>query len=264
MKRYLVLLIAVLCSLGIMAPSVVAATDTSSLSPTWQTWEQQALSAVGSYRGHGPVTPTALPGPVSTSSVSTADGVVSVQQETIITRDDSGAVLLDVAVLGSQQVVVTEYGSASNYSGTTLVLRSGSTSIAGTYPLASASTSASTAALRHPRHLVASLVTIGGCFPAPQRPTVIGSTFGPLVQGEGTVRCTVSENLAAIVSLYVGATHVGTSATGSDTGTTLAVNSYFGCSSGGPNTFHTAELYSVNGIVQGGATSTGASLGCQS
>jgi hypothetical protein len=71
------------------------------------------------------------------------------------------------------------------------------------------------------------------------------------------------ESLAEIVSLYEGSTHVGTTASNTDSGTFLGVNSYDGCTViTGTHSFHTAELWSVNGTVQGGATSINSNLHC--
>ena len=110
----------------------------------------------------------------------------------------------------------------------------------------------------------ARLVTIGGCFPNPQPPGVIGSTFGPLVDGEGIITCGTSESLAEIVALYRGSTHVGTTATGSGGGTFLGINSYYGCSViSGTHAFQTDELWAVNGTVRGGAASHTSNLHCQ-
>jgi hypothetical protein len=185
-----------------------------------------------------------------------------------------------MALLGGTQLVVNEMSPAASYRGETLVLQPGSSTIVGTYPLRGATRSdattatdrshrsvdASDAVLHNTRgggRAIARLVTIGGCYADPQAPTVIGSTFGPLIQGEGIITCLTSESLSEIVSLYRGSTHVGTTATGSGGGTFLGVNSYDGCTViTGTHSFHTAELWSVNGTVQGGATSVSSNLRC--
>ncbi|HVX23125.1 MAG TPA: hypothetical protein VHB02_17425 [Acidimicrobiales bacterium] len=238
---------------ALVAPLTATAVTTEALSPTWQSWQADALHAVSTIRDQGPVTLAALPGPISVSLVDTSSGPITIEQQSIEAQDGSGKVDLTLASLDGQQLTVTVAGASS---ATVLVLDPNGTTIQHEYQVPTIQTSS-----HHGRARV-HLVTIGGCHPYAYPPMVIGSIFGPLVDGLGTINCSVTEDLAAIVSLYIGGTHVGATATGSDSGTYLGVNSFFSCSSGGPNTFHTAELWSVNGVVQGGTTSTGASLGC--
>ncbi|HVX20247.1 MAG TPA: hypothetical protein VHB02_02755 [Acidimicrobiales bacterium] len=250
----------------------------------WSTFRQSALAAVSTYRGSGAVTIVETPSSVSTSTVTTADGVISVAQQSFVATDDAGTVDVNVTLLGGRQLVVSEVDPGANYRGAALVLRPGTSSISGAYALPGtghAAADATTASLVRPIHhrhggIVASgavahnsrgatarLVTIGGCRATPAAPTVIGSTFGPLIDGAGVIRCSIGESLAQIVSIYEGGTHVGSTATGSGAGTLLIVNSYAPCTTiGGTNSFHTAELWSVNGTLQGGATSSSANLQC--
>ena len=275
----------VVASAGLPAMTAGAATATG-----WPTLRQSALAAVSAYRGDGAVTVTETPSPVSTSTVTTADGVISVAQQSFVAADGSGAVDVNVTLLGGRQLVVNEANPAANYQGEALVLRPGSSSVAGAYALpgakrastADATTAslvrtighhligqhhggvvASTAVANHRSGAIARLVTIGGCYADPSAPVVIGSTFGPLIDGEGVISCSIAEALAQIVSDYQGSTHVGTTNSGTDSGKWLGVNSYAPCTTiGGTNSFHTAELWSVNGSLQGGATSPNANLHC--
>lgn len=262
MKKLVAVLIAAVAPLVMLAIPASASTASQALSPSWQTWQHQALAAVGSYRDHGQVSMTSLPSPVSTSSIETSSGPVQVTQQSFTAQDSAGSVGVNVTVLGSQQVVVTSFSPGSSSGPQILVLTPGTSKVANAYTANAAGQTAQTSGARKGRTKV-QLVTIGGCSAAAYAPSVIGSIFGPLVDGEGTISCSISETLAAIVSLYVGTTHVGTTAGGTDVGTFLGVNSYDPCVSGGPATFHTAELWSVNGTLQGGGTSGGSYLGCE-
>ena len=88
--------------------------------------------------------------------------------------------------------------------------------------------------------------------------------YGYLIQGAGVIECYNSETLSIIASLYEGSTHVGTSAGGSGSGTIYSINAYAYCNRiSGTNGFHTAQIWSVNGNLQGGATSGTSYLNCQ-
>jgi|HubBroStandDraft_6_1064221.scaffolds.fasta_scaffold152026_2 hypothetical protein len=266
----------------VMTPSASAS---SAATANWSTLEQTGLGAASAYRGDGALTAVGSASPVSDSTVTTASGVISVAQRTVVADDTSGTVLLNLTLLGGRQLVVTELSPGAGFAGATLVLKPGTSTVAGTYPRpgndgtatttgaargGSIAAETSTATLREvlspthrSRHSVDRLVTIGGCAPYPAAPGVIGSTFGPLVQGEGVIECGTTETLSQVVSDYRGGTHVGTTATGSDRSTVLDVNAYYGCTViGGTNGFHTAELWSVHGTLQGGATSGTANLHC--
>jgi hypothetical protein len=268
-----------LSALPVVTPSASASPTTQT---SWSTLDQTGLAAASTYRAEGALTVVGSPSPVSDSTVTTASGVVSVAQRTVVAEDTSGTVLVNLTLLGGRQLVVTERSPGAGLAGATLVLEPGSSTVAGTYPqpaIAGTATSAtghgstvpiSTATWRRvsqaahrSRPGVDRLVTIGGCDPYPAPPSVIGSTFGPLVEGEGVTSCLTTETLALVVADYRGGTHVGNTATGSGRGTWLGITAYDGCSViSGTNGFHTAQLWSVNGIVQGGATSGTASLHC--
>ena len=278
--------VAALVSVAGAVSAVPIVTSSASASPTaasWSTLDRTGLAAASAYRGDGPLTAVGNPSPVSDSFVITASGTVSVAQRTVVAVDTSGTVLLNLTLLGSRQLIVTELSSGSSYSGAVLVLEPDSSTVEGVYPRPStteapATTSvhraavgrASVATLREPsssgprsRGGVDRLVTIGGCFPNPQTPGVIGSTFGPLVMGEGIISCGTPETLSQIVSIYRSGTQVGGSGSGSNSSNYLAVNAYYGCTViGGTNPFVTAELWSVNGVVQGGRTSGTGNLHC--
>lgn len=251
-------------SLMVIPSGIVGASGTT---PSWSSLRQSAYQAVASYQGTAsPLVIQGHPSSISDSSATTdSDGVISVEQETVVTSNAQGGTeILGLNLLGGRQLVVDVYGPTSGSGGEILVLQPGSPEIAGSYPLyaGTSASSANTARHRGGRSQIR-LVTIGGCSGFAYPPGVIGSTFGPLVQGDGTISCLTGESLAALVSLYVGSTHVGTTAGGTDIGTYLSVNSYFGCHSGSA-TFHTAELWSVNGSLQGGTTSSPSSLQCAS
>lgn len=273
----------VVCSATIITFTALPASASQS-SPNWLDLQQTALTVVGQYRGHGPVGMVGQPSSPSSSSMTTPSGVVSVTQEFIEASDQAGTVVVQVVLLGGQQLVVSEMNPEQGYEGATLVLQPGSSAIAGVYPLhgQASGTSDSDAtvhrSIRRSRgavqaidatssssgHRVDRLVTIGGCHPAPQAPGVISSMYGYLIQGEGVIECYNSETLSLIVSIYEGSTHVGTTAGGSGSGIIYGLDAYAYCNViSGTNSFHTAQLWSVNGNLQGGATSGSSNLHCQ-
>ncbi len=245
----------------VVIPSGLASASSSTTS--WTSLRQMAYEAVGSYQGTS--TPLVLqghPSSISESSATTVSGeVISVEQETVVASNAEGATeVLGLSLLGGRQLAVSVFGPSAGTEGAILVLQPGSPEIAGSYPLHAAWQGSSFNGAAHRGRSAARLVTIGGCAGYAYPPTVIGSTFGPLVQGAGTISCLTGESLAAIVSLYVGSTHVGTTASGTDVGDYLVVNSYDPCTSGSA-TFQTDELWAVNGNIEGGTTGR-ASLQC--
>ena len=271
------------------AAATTAATASSApagAAPNWTSLLQAALQATAAYRGSGPLTASGPAGAVALSAVTTAAGTITVAQRTVEATDGSGTVLLQLVFLGGTQLVVDETSPSDGFRGATLVLEPGSSVVAGVYPLpgtvpttatdaatsipsrrshrrATATDAVLTTTTRDRHQPRARLVTVGGCYGDPQTPGVIGSMYGPLVQGEGVVDCGVSEDMSVIVSLYQGSTHVGTTAGGSATGDYLGVNAYYGCTTiTGTNSFHTAELWAINGNLQGGDTSSSANLHC--
>jgi hypothetical protein len=258
-----------------------AATSTSSATPNWSSLEQSALGVTAGARGDGTLDVAGLPSPVAQSTITTPSGPVSLAQQTVVATDRSGVVVLALDLLGGRQLVVNEMSPANGDQGETLVLAPGTSTVTGTYQLPGASqATAETAAVRtssHRRgtgivasdgvlhrggHHVATLVTAGGCYPVPESPGVIGSIYGPLVQGTGVIDCTSSaETLAEIVGLYRSSTEM-SNATGSDYGSYLGINAYTPCYSSSAHSFQTDELWAVNGSVQGGAASGWSSLDC--
>jgi hypothetical protein len=287
MKRYTgPLLAALLPIVGVgalaLAPTAVsAATSTGSGTANWSSLEQTALGVTASARGDGSLDVAGLPSPVAQSTITTASGPVSLAQQTVVATDQSGVVVLDLALLGGRQLVVSEMSPAANDQGETLVLAPGTSTVTGTYRLAGASqATAQTAALRTASHRhgtgiiasdgvlqrgghhVATLTAAGGCFPAPQEPGVISSVYGPLIQGTGVIDCTSSpETLSQIIGLYMGSTQL-SNAGGASYGSYLAINAYSPCYSSSGHWFQTAELWSINGTLQTGADSGWSALSC--
>ena len=257
-------------------PAVGAAGTAGAGTPsvTWPSLEHTALVVAAAQRGDGSLVPNGAATAVVRSSVTTAEGPVGVAQRTVVAVDGSGPVVVQLSLLGGSQLVVDEQSPTDVSGGAVLVLRPGSDHVVGTYPIdrPTAATpvdvsgrvveAVETAPL-HPPHPRRRLVTAGGCYGSPQTPLVIGSTFGPLVQGEGIVSCSLSESLSVIAALYSGSSQLGTAAGGSATGYYLAVDVYYGCSlTTGTRSFHTAELWAVDNVLEGGATSGSANLHC--
>lgn len=245
--------------------------------PERSTVQGQAVQAVAGFLGDAGLQSVATSGPVVTSTVATASGPVTVLQWTLVASDASGPVVLSLSWLGGTQLVVTETRPVDGFSGETLVLVPGSSSIQGTYQVGRSAASAAAShrvapgavavaahfAVLHPRgnHQRAQLVTYLGCYPAPQNPTVIGSVYGPLIQGEGIVDCSTPRSLGIIAGIYKGYARVGT-ASGSGYGYYYSLNAYAPCYASGGNYFVTTELWSVNGAQQPGTQSGWSYLDC--
>jgi hypothetical protein len=240
------------------SPSMVTA------SPDWAALEQQALGAVTSYQDIGPLSAV---GPMSGSTASSfplADGRrVPVQQRSVITSDGQ---VLDLVLLGGTQLVVA---TASATGSSMMVLRPGTSTVVGVYPLVTAGGSSGgpggavgTAAGGPPAVLTS---TPGNCYAAPGAPGVVGSAYGPLVMGVGEVVCYSSnENISILASIDENGVQVSGTAGGSGYTSFLQVAVYSQCTPvSWTNAFQTAELWSINGVLEGGAVSSASYLGCQ-
>jgi hypothetical protein len=259
------------------ATASVAANTGSTTGSQWGQLQDAALAATANYRGDGPLHATEPPTPVSSSTITGT--TITLQQRTLVTADSSGTVVLQLSLLGGQQLVVDEVAATAAFAGAALVLRPGSDAIAGAYPIPGGGVTRTTSAKRR-RHTSepitvdtlhlpttesgARLDATGGCGPAPQLPRVITSTFGPLVQGLGIIECVQSETLSIIVGLYRGFfTHVGATSGTSGYSSYLGHDAYAPCSYiSGTHDFRTSQLWSVNGNYQGGSTSGESALHC--
>lgn len=260
------------------APAATSApASTSTSTATWSSLEQAALQATAGYRDTGPLTVVGTPSAAISSTVATPSGELSVAQRSLVATNATGTVDMVLALLGGSQLVVNEVGQTSSEPGAALVLRPGTSQIAGAYPLTKTSTATTTAAgpahtirtvdaLAHDgalRHRPAHLDTTGGCYPAPSYPVVVTTGFGPLIDGLGGVRCLQYETMGLIVSVYHLGTREGTPNSGSGGGYYLGVNAYAFCYHiTGWHAFRTTQLWSVNGVLQGGATSSYNTLHC--
>lgn len=244
---------------GTSSPTPGSGSDIFGAGSSWSTLEAVALRAVSNYRGDGPLTADVPPSPVLVSSVSTPSQVVGISQRTVVADDGSGTVVVQMSLLGNEQLVVDEMAPSSGFRGDALVLAPGSGAVESSVALPGASITGALSGSTSPP----GPATVPGCYGDPQSPTVIGSIFGPLVQGEGVVVCLSAEPLGVIVSIYQGGSQVGGTAGGTGTGNYLAVDAYSPCTViAGTSTFQTAELYSVYGALQGGGVSAFSSLHC--
>jgi len=232
--------------------------------PDWATLEQQALGAVASYQRIGPLAATGGLSPAAASSFTLADGTaVPVVQRSVTTSDGQ---VLDLVLLGGRQLVVT---AASSVGGAVVVLEPGSSQVSAAYPLAATSGSSN-----GPGAPVgtgtggASAVltsTPGYCYAEPGTPGVVGSIYGPLVMGVGEVICYSSaENISILASIDENGSQVSGTSGASGYTSLLQVAVYSQCTPvGWDNAFQTAQLWSINGTLEGGAVSPVAWLGCQ-
>jgi hypothetical protein len=263
-RRVLLLVVALVSAL---VPVLTVGVGSGSADPTtsWGTWMGQAFDAIESSSG-ATVVPLGDDSAVDRFELQIVGGPsVSVEQRTVLVADGTTDVLVGVTVLGGQQLVVDLIDPTTG-DATTLVL-------------APDSSNANQRVQVHARrHLLVSSGTAvsgdapaavaGGCYASPDNPFVIGSVYGPLVKGIGVVSCPYgNEKLAVTASLYertaTGSTHVGNGGTGSVFGTYLAVDAYDACSASTGHQFQTAQLWSVNGVLEAGATSGWPTLGCK-
>lgn len=232
--------------------------------PDWATLEQQAFGAVAGYQRIGPLAATGGLSPAAESSFTLADGTaVPVVQRSVTTSDGQ---VLDLALLGGSQLVVT---AASSVGGTVVVLKPGSAQISAAYPLVAHGSSSTgpgapvgTAAGGATAVLTS---TPGNCYPEPGSPGVVGSIYGPLVMGVGEVICySNNENISILASIDENGSQVSGTSGASGYTSLLQVAVYSQCTPvGWDNAFQTAQLWSINGTLEGGAVSPVAWLGCQ-
>jgi hypothetical protein len=231
-------------------PSGASASSASVATATWASYVATGLAVSAAARGDGPLTLRAPGSPVVDSTVDAPDGPVAIAQQTLVAADRSGEVVVSLTVLGGAQLVVDEMSPSAGFAGKVIVLEPGSSTVAGTYP--------------QPAGVVAPAAgTTHGCRGYPQAPVVIGSGFGPLIEGHGVVGCTTTASINLIVSLYKSGTHVGTTAAGSSTTTYYVVTSYAPCTAiSGTHPFQTDQLWDTPGSGVNGNTSSTANLKC--
>lgn len=251
-------LVAVMCAaLGLTASSAVpAGAARTAAGGRWATMMDEAFTAISNAEAVGTVTQAGTLSSTSSVTVTDSNGdPVEVQQRSVLATDDSGLLLVGMDLLGDSQLVVDAIDPSTG-DGTTLVLNPGSDTV-----------HSQSALLPQRGHGAERAAVAGGCYASPDAPLVIGSVFGPLVKGTGVISCPyANENLALIASLYTsssgGAYAVGKGGSTSTYGTYLSEDAYFGCSPSAGHGFETAQLWSVNGGLQPGATSPWSSLGC--
>ena len=249
--------------------------------PSWVSLEQTALQATSGARGDGTLNIAGLPSVPAQSMITTPSGPVSLAQQTIVGTDHSGTVVVDLALLGGRQLIVNELSPGDNFEGQTLVLQPGTSRVSHSYHIAGArSRGANTTALKkspgssgiitasdgvyHPGSdgNRATLAAAGGCWAYPQNPGVIGSIYGPLIQGTGVIDCSLAnENLSMIVGLYQTGSSSWT-AGGSAYGSYLGENVYAPCYSSSVHGFQTVEQWAVNSVYQGAVGSGISYYGC--
>jgi hypothetical protein len=275
LRSILVAASAVAGLLGAVAPvafQTAASADPAPIPASdWPALFGQAFTAVQAYDNAGPV--VAMSGnstPINTW-LQTPSGRVAVNQSSELASDSDGTMLVGVSDLGEQQLVVDALDPDSG-TGVTLVLQPATEDVASSHRLHPATANAgkdkgkgegkgkNTGAGSTG---VATPATAGGCYPTPTTPVVVGSVFGPLVQGTGIVSCPYSpESISLIADLYRWGASAGNSGGGSTYGTSLAINVFSACHASGANPYDTGELFSVNGYEQYGARSGTSWLGC--
>lgn len=234
----------------------------------WPTLFNQAFSAVQSYENAGPVTGTSTNSTPVNSWLHTPSGDVAVNQSSELATDNTDTLLIGVSDLGEQQLLVNIIIPGTG-DPTTLVLAPASQGSQGGESAQALHGSIQEIVKGKERKAPSAggaggltPDTDGGCYEEPTAPVVVGSVFGPLVQGTGVVDCPLgAESVSLIATLYRWSTSVA-SGGGSTYGSSLAVNVYSACNPSGNNPYATAELFSVNGSLAGGATSKTEWLGC--
>lgn len=242
--------------------SPVGARVVDSSAPNWSSLEQNALQAVSGYQDVGPLSAAGPLSDTAQSSFTEADGQqIPVVQRSVATSDGQA---LNLTLLGGTQLVVT---TASAVGGTIVVLQPGTSTVSEAYALGSPgeSTAPSTPATSAAGGATAVLTAAGGCFADPGAPGVIGSIYGPLVMGVGEVQCSYSdEDISILASIDENGVQVSGTAGGSAYSSYLQVVVYSECTPvSWTNAFQTAELWSINGVLQGGAVSGANWLNCE-
>jgi hypothetical protein len=261
MRRRVLLLVVALVS--VLAPAVGLRQTAASADQNWNDWMSQAFDAIQNSQGFGQIVQQGDLSAVSHTSLSLPGvGTVSVQQRTVVISDGTTSDLVGLTVLGEEQEMVDVINPV-NGDDTTLVLAPYSSNVNDSVHVRQ----------RHHQDVAPAPTgdaprVAGGCYASPDAPFVVGSVYGPLVKGIGVVSCPYgNESLSVMASLYErsgsGSTHVGNGGSASVFGTYLAVDAYDGCTPSTGHAFQTAQLWSVNGTLQSGASSAWATLGCR-
>src|SRR6185437_11489097 len=130
---------------AVVSPTMASAATTAPLTtasgtPNWEALEQSALQAAANAQGEPTLNVAGLPSVPVRTTVTTPSGPVSLSQETVVSTGRSGTVVVNVAVLGGRQEIVSEMNADQNFAGETLVMAPGSSSqVTATYGLPGAS-----------------------------------------------------------------------------------------------------------------------------
>lgn len=237
----------------VFGPVVGLASEPASADPPWPSLVLQAEAAIAAKTG-SPVPEAITPlSATTTANVQTVTGGVVQASETTFMATASGAnYTIGLTLLGGQQLLV-DYGTPGSSVIDVLTL------VPGTSQIASAAQLSSQAGVQP---------DTSNCYPIAYSPTVVGTIYGPLIEGIGGAGCSYSpEVLGAIVALYSNGSGVGNASGGSSSPNAvysyIAPYDYAPCYSSSANAFNTAVIYSVNGTVAGGGSSGNSWLDCQ-
>lgn len=224
------------------------------------TLQAEALEVVESVRGAGPaVVVTSMTAGGASTFTSSTGASVDVSQGSLVAQDADGTILVGASLLGGSQLVVEMTGLSSGQS-TIAVSDPGSTAVEEVDGPFQATVLASPDAGSD-----GASPDTNSCTDYFDTPTVIGSSFGPLIDGYGGISCNYDAYPALIVGLQEldngTATGIGNDADASGT-TSASTNAYAPCTSGGPNDFRTIILYNFNGGSLMGWDSSWTALDC--
>jgi hypothetical protein len=256
---------------GSLCTFAAGASAASAVSP-WSAYEQEAVTAIGALPGQSAITATsALTAPITTSVTTASGSVISAVERSFVATDETGTVDVGLTLLGGEQVIVDVTSPSSSTALTVLSLAPGSSTVAdsATAPVVAGTGAGSAAdsASGSAAAVVSDAST--NCYAVEYSPVVIGSDYGPLIQGLGGAACTqTTEVLGAIVSLSSNGTGVGSASGGSSSPnhvwSYLAPYDYAGCTvTSSASSFQTNVLYSIGGSVAGSGSSSASSLDCK-
>jgi len=176
--------------------------------------------------------------------------------ETVEAADSGGSYVVNLALLGGQQLVVTILGTPS----TILVLSPGTAHVSQALTVHGTT-----------QRVASDGVTpmnsgTGTCFEVIANPIVIGSIYGPLIDGYMFIDCFGGQyhNISAygVLDDWVGGAHTIGSGGGTVYAPDFAFNVYAPCYAGGPNDFLSQLIFTYDGSPIYGGTSAWAVLDC--
>ncbi len=186
-RIFVTLALVVTVCIGVLSvgPNTVTAATVSQ--PNWSVLQAEAIAAVGAQRDAGSISVVAGMSATASTSFSHGGSTISADEASMVLSDDAGAFVMTTSYIGEEQLVVAVTSLAGAPETTILVLA----------PDGAVST------VYGPHQAQESSVGEAvSCDVVTEVPYVIGSIFGPLIDGYGAIWCSGSPGVSLGVALY--------------------------------------------------------------